>query len=49
MDLAAKLPHICAFIYRHKYKNSQIIEADKNLDWAGNFAHMLGYDDHQFM
>ena len=22
MDLLAKLPHICAMIYRHKYKNS---------------------------
>lgn len=25
MDLLAKLPHICAMIYRHKYKNSQLI------------------------
>ena len=22
MDLLAKLPHLCALIYRHKYKNS---------------------------
>ena len=43
MDLLAKLPHVCAFIYRHKYKNSELIAADPKLDWAGNFSHMLGY------
>jgi citrate synthase len=46
MDLIAKLPHICDLIYRQNYKKSQIIEPYKNLDWAGNFAHMLGYDNH---
>lgn len=49
MDLLAKLPHICATIYRHKYKNSQLIEPNHNLDWAGNFSHMLGYNNHQMM
>lgn len=44
MNLLAKLPRICAVIYRHKYKNSQLIDANNNLDWAGNFAHMLGYE-----
>ena len=44
MDLLAKLPHLCALIYRHKYKNSQLIESNNNLDWAGNFSHMLGYE-----
>lgn len=43
MDLLAKLPHLCALIYRHKYKNSELIESDPHLDWAGNFSHMLGY------
>jgi citrate synthase len=47
MDLLAKLPHICAYIYRHKYKNSDIIAPDHSLDWAGNFSHMLGYSDEQ--
>lgn len=46
MDLLAKLPHICAAIYRHKYKNSHLIQPDHNLDWAGNFSHMLGYNNH---
>lgn len=44
MDLLAKLPHLCALIYRHKYRNSDIIEPDHKLDWAGNFSHMMGYD-----
>lgn len=44
MDLIAKLPRLAAVIYRNKYKNGQIIEADPNLDWAGNYSHMLGYE-----
>jgi len=32
-------------IYRHKYCNSEFIEADKSLDWAGNYAHMLGQNN----
>jgi citrate synthase len=47
MDLLARLPHICATIYRHKYHNSKLIEPDHNLDWAGNFGHMLGFQDFQ--
>lgn len=47
MDLIALLPELCATIYRHKYKNSQLIAADSSLDWAGNFSHMLGYKDEQ--
>lgn len=43
MDLLAKLPHICATIYRHRYKGSKLIEPNHNLDWAGNFSHMLGF------
>jgi len=44
MDLLAKLPRVAAIVYRHKYGKS-IIEADNSLDWAGNFSHMLGYDN----
>ena len=47
MDLLAKLPNICATIYRHKYHNSTIIKPDHTLDWAGNFGHMLGFNDFQ--
>lgn len=45
MNLIAKLPEIAAFIYRLKYKNGDEIPPDPNLDWAGNFAHMLGVTD----
>lgn len=47
MDLIAKMPRIAALIYRHLYKGGEIIQADKNLDWAGNFAHQLGYQQHE--
>jgi citrate synthase len=45
MNLIAKLPEIASFIYRLKYKNGEIIPSDPNLDWAGNFAQMMGIKD----
>lgn len=42
MDILAKMPHLAAYIYRHTYKNDDLISPNPNLDWAGNFAHMLG-------
>ena len=48
MDLIARLPRIAAYIYRRKYKNGVHIQPDGLLDWAGNFAHMLGYEDAGF-
>jgi len=45
LNLIAKLPEIAAYIYRLKYKNGDIISPDPNLDWAGNFAHMMGVKD----
>jgi citrate synthase len=48
LDLIARLPRIAAYIYRRKYKNSQHIEPNGLLDWAGNFAHMMGYHDEGF-
>jgi citrate synthase len=48
MDLIARLPRIAAYIYRRKYKDKQHIEPNGLLDWAGNFAHMLGYEDGSF-
>ncbi len=44
MDLLARLPIIAAFVYRYLYKDDQQIDPDPSLDWAANFAHMLGYD-----
>lgn len=48
MTLIARLPRIAAYIYRRKYKGGEHIQPDGMLDWSGNFAHMLGYDDHSF-
>jgi citrate synthase len=49
MTLIARLPRIAAYIYRRKYKNSEHIHPNGLLDWAGNLAHMLGYEDQGFM
>jgi citrate synthase len=48
MDLIARLPRIAAYIYRRKYKQGEHIHPNGLLDWAGNFAHMMGYDDESF-
>jgi citrate synthase len=45
MNLIARLPRVAAYIYRRTYKNNEHIEPDPKLDWAANFAHMLGYDE----
>ncbi len=48
LDLIARLPRIAAYIYRRKYKDGQHIEPNGLLDWAGNFAHMMGYEGEGF-
>jgi citrate synthase len=48
MDLIARLPRVAAYIYRRKYKKEDHIHPNGLLDWAGNFAHMLGYEDETF-
>jgi citrate synthase len=48
MDLIARLPRVAAYIYRRKYKNNDHIHPNGLLDWAGNLAHMLGYNDESF-
>jgi len=48
MNLLAKLPLIASYIYRKSYKNDDHIPADSNLDWGGNFAHMIGIEDEAF-
>ena len=49
MNLIAKLPHVAAYIYRRTFHNGEHIEADESLDWAANFAHMLGHEHPDFM
>ena len=48
MNLIARLPRIAAYIYRKTYHGGVHIEPDPKLDWAANFAHMLGYDKYDF-
>jgi citrate synthase len=47
MNLIARLPVIAAYIYRRSFKDGSFIEPDRNLDWAANFAHMMGYDSEE--
>ncbi|MFN5025869.1 MAG: citrate (Si)-synthase, partial [Bacteroidota bacterium] len=47
MNLIARLPRVAAYIYRRNYKNDVHIEPKPKLDWAANFAHMLGYGDNE--
>lgn len=49
MDLIARLPRVAAYIYRRKYKAGNHIQPNGLLDWAGNFAHMMGYEQEDFM
>ncbi len=48
MNLIAKLPQVAAYIYRRTYFDDNHIAADPSLDWGGNFAHMLGFDNPDF-
>jgi len=48
MTLIARLPRIAAYIYRRSYKKGKHIEPNPELDWAANFAHMLGYNQPDF-
>ena len=48
MNLIARLPRLAAFIYRKVYHNDDQIAPDESLDWAGNFAHMLGVQGEDF-
>ena len=45
MNIIAKLPAIGAYVYRKRFNKGPRIESDKNADWAGNYAHMLGLPD----
>jgi len=45
LNIMAKTPSIAAYIYRLRYNKGDRIFFDPNLDWAGNYANMLGIDD----
>ena len=48
MNLIARLPLIAAYIYRRCFYDNNHIRPSEGLDWAGNFAHMLGIDHPDF-
>lgn len=47
LTLIARLPSVASYIYQRKYKG-QKPPAATQLDWAGNFAHMLGFEGEKF-
>jgi citrate synthase len=47
MDLISRLPVIAAYIYRRVFHDEQYIDIDPSLDWAGNLAHMMGYESEE--
>jgi len=48
MNLIARVPQVAAYIYRRTFHQGNHIAADTNEDWAGNFAHLLGFDTADF-
>jgi len=42
LNLTAKMPAIAAYIYNLKYGDGGYVSPDPDLDWAANFAHMIG-------
>jgi len=45
LGIIAKLPSLAAAVYRRRYKKGPRIKPNPKLDWAGNYAYMLGIKD----
>jgi len=45
LNMLARLPGLAAGIYRLRFKKGSRIAPKKDLDWAGNYARMLGIKD----
>jgi len=45
LTLIAQIPIVAAKIYRRTFKDGKMPASRKDLDWAGNFANMLGVND----
>jgi citrate synthase len=45
LELIAKLPAIAAAVYRIRFSKGELLPYDYDLDWAGNYAKMLGIPD----
>lgn len=48
LNLTAKLPVVAAFIYNIKFRGGKVPHPDPELDWAANFAHMIGLKDREY-
>ncbi len=48
LTLTARMPALAAYIYNLRYNGGKYIPPDPDLDWSGNFAHMIGKDDPQY-
>lgn len=48
LNVIARLPRVASYIYRRSFHDNDQIEANLSLDWAGNFAHMLGIPGEDF-
>jgi citrate synthase len=45
LQLIARLPSIAAWIYRKRFNKGDRIDPKPELDWAGNYAYMMGIPD----
>ncbi|MFA5010884.1 MAG: citrate (Si)-synthase [Ignavibacteria bacterium] len=45
LSLIARIPIIAAYIYRRKFNKGPRINSDDTLDWAANYARLLGVED----
>jgi len=45
LTLIAQIPHLSARIFRNVFFDGKHVASDPMLDWAGNYAHMLGVND----
>lgn len=43
-NLIAKLPAICAGIYRIRFNKGELIQPDPDMDLTGDYTHMMGLD-----
>lgn len=48
MNLIARLPRIAAYIYNRVFRQGEQALPDISLDWAANYANMLGFKDEGF-
>ncbi len=45
LNIVAKIPAIAAGIYRLKFNKGDIISPDPEMDWTGDYVHMLGINN----